>query len=71
MVDTLSINKFIKIWRNHFSSKLTWQSILSVIPPCPGILSPKSCGRKKKRGWGYRKYCEYLGSLAFMFDSLD
>ena len=26
-------------------AKFTWQSILSVIPPCPGMLSPKSCSK--------------------------
>jgi hypothetical protein len=31
-----------------FLEILTWQSILSVIPPCPGMLSPKSYFFKKK-----------------------
>ena len=33
----------INVLKEFHVLELTWQSILSVNPPCPGILPPKSC----------------------------
>lgn len=42
----------IMLQKSSYDQKLAWQSIRSVNPPCPGILSPKSCVTQEKAGQG-------------------